>query len=190
MCVRICWHAVDDPAGQEVADRAGFGGRERVRAAIRDRGGIAARPPATAPFVAEVPIEVGADVARPRGRLAVLAPVVEVPVGDVVLGAVRVDVEDHPDLAAVDDVRDPRVVAVAVDEPVHDPERHLDAHVLVGVRAAVEEHLGLVLIDADVVRDLQRPHRSTLVGRPDAEPLGDGRMRRRRSPSHRPRRSW
>ena len=72
-----------------------------------------------------------------------------------------------------DDPGDPRVGPVAVDEPVEDPQRHLDAHVLVGVGPAVEQDLGLVLVDAHVVRDLDRPQLATLVALADREALDD-----------------
>ena len=82
---------------------------------------------------------------------------------------------------------DPRIVAVAVDEPVEDVERHLDAHVLVGVVAAVEHDLGLGLVDADVVGDLDRPEVAALVALADREAGHDRRDGRR--PRRRPRRS-
>ncbi len=74
---------------------------------------------------------------------------------------------------AFDDVRDPRVGTVAVGQPVEDPQRHLDAHVLVGVDPAVEQHLGLVLVDRHVVRDLGRPQLSPEVALTDREALDD-----------------
>jgi hypothetical protein len=98
-------------------------------------------------------------------------------VGDVVVGAVGIDREDQVDLAPVDDVGDPGVVPVAVDQPAHDPDDHLDAHVLVGVVTTVEQHLRLGLIRADVVRDLHRPQFAAQVAPADAEPPGDGRVR-------------
>ncbi len=92
--------AVDHAAGHEVAHRAVLGRRERARSAVGDGLRVRAGPPAATPAVAVVAIEVGADRRRARGRLAVLAPVVEVPAGDVVLGAIGVDHEHDPDLAA------------------------------------------------------------------------------------------
>ena len=87
-----------------------------------------------------------------------------------------VDHEDDPDLARVDDARDPRVGAVPVGQPVEDLERHLDAHVLVGVGPAIEQDLRLVLVDQHVVRDLGRPQLSPEVALPDGEALDDGGM--------------
>ncbi len=101
----------------------------------------------------------------------------ELAVGDVVLGAIGVHREDEPDLAAVDDVGDAAVVAVAVHQPGHDLEHHLDAHVLVGMVAAVEQDLRLVLVGRDVVGDLHRVQLATLVALADAEPLRDVGMR-------------
>ena len=75
-----------------------------------------------------------------------------------------------------DDGRDPRVVAVAIDEPVHDRERHLGGHVLVGVVPAVEHDLGLGLVDADVVGDLDRPDVAALVALADREAVDDVRV--------------
>ena len=49
---------------------------------------------------------------------------------------------------AVHDRGDPRVDAVAVDQPMEDVEGHLGGHVLVGVVGAVEHDLGLGLVDA------------------------------------------
>src|SRR5439155_423249 len=150
-----------------------------VRAAIRDRRRVRARSAAATPAIAEVPVEVGPDIRRPGGRLAVLPPEVELAARDVVLGAVRVDGEHDPHLAGVDDLRDAEVVTVAVDEPVHDVEGHLETHVLVAVGQSVEEDLGLVLVDVDVVRDLDRPDRPPLVARADREAPDDVRMRGR-----------
>ena len=73
---------------------------------------------------------------------------------------------------------DPRIDAVAVDEPVEDVEGHLGGHVLVGVVSAVEHDLGLVLVDGDVVGDLDRPQLAALVARPDREALDDVGVRR------------
>ena len=181
--------AVDHPAREEVAHVPGLGGGERVRTHVGDRERVLARAPlGDPPAIAEVPVQVGADRGRARGRLAVLPPEVEVAARDVGLGPVRVHREDDPDLPGVDDVRDPGVVTdVAVDEPVHDPEGHLETHVLVGVGQPVEQDLGLVLVDGDVVRDLDRPHVPALVGLADREPLDDspgGPPRRRRRRRH------
>ena len=101
------------------------------------------------------------------------------------VGAVRVHREDDPDLARVDDVRDPGVLAVAVGEPVEDVQGHLEAHVLVGVVEAVEQDLGLVLVDVDVVADLRRPQLAALVALADREQVDDvgvGRGDRRGPP--------
>ena len=56
-------------------------------------------------------------------------------------------------------------------------QRHLDAHVLVGVVAAVVQDLGLGLVRPDVVRDLHRPQLAALVALADAEARRDGRVR-------------
>ena len=58
-------------------------------------------------------------------------------------------------------------------------QRHLDAHVLVGVRATVEQDLRLILVGADVVRDLGRPELATEIALADGEALDDVRMRSR-----------
>ncbi len=100
-----------------------------------------------------------------------------VPPGDVVLGAVGVDQEDDPDLAGVDDGRDPRVDPVAVGQPVEDVEGHLGRHVLVGMVGAVEHDLGFGLIDPDVVGDLDRPQLASLVAGADRKELDDVGMR-------------
>ncbi len=169
--------ATHDAARQEVAHRAGLGARERLRTTVGDRRRVRARAAATAPPVAVISVEVRTDIAGPGRRLAVLAPVVEPAVADVVVGAIRVDREDEPDLAAVDDVRDARVRAISVDQPAHDLDDHLGAHVLVGVVAAVEQDLGLGLIGRDVVRDLHRPHVAAAVALADAEARRDVGMR-------------
>jgi hypothetical protein len=90
------------------------------------------------------------------------------------IALVGVDREDDPDLPGVHEGRDPGVVAIAVDQPVHDVEGHLQAHVLVRVGQPVEEDLGLVLVDRDVVRDLDRPDRPALVALADGD-LADDR---------------
>src|SRR6185369_5402931 len=149
--------AAHDPAGEKVTYRTRFRSRERVWPPIGDGRRVRAGATTAAPAIAVVPVQVGTDVARAGRGLAVLAPVVEAPVGDVGLRAVGVHLEDDPDLAGVDDVRDPTVRPVAVDEPVHDLQGHLDAHVLVGVVTAVVQHLGLAFVGGDVVRDLHRP---------------------------------
>ena len=60
---------------------------------------------------------------------------------------------------------------------MQDPERHLDAHVLVGMDAAVEQHLGLVFVDPDVVRDLGGPQLAPEIALADREALDDARVR-------------
>ena len=66
-------------------------------------------------------------------------------------------------------------------------ERHLGGHVLVGVVTAVEHDLGLGLVDADVVGDLDRPDVAALVALADRE--ARGRWPGGRRPRRRPRRS-
>ena len=163
----------DDAAGHEVAHRACLGGREGLGAAVGDVARARAGPPAATPVIAVVAVEIRPDRRCPWCRLAVLAPVVEAAAGDVEFLAVRVDHEHDPDLTRVDDVRDSRVVTVAIDEPVHDREGHLGGHVLVGVVPAVEHDLGLGLVDADVVRDLDRPDVAALVALADREAMDD-----------------
>src|SRR4029079_10397056 len=82
------------------------------------------RAPA-APAIGVVAVEIRAFRGRAWRRLAVLAPRVEVPTGDVELGAIGVDDEDDPDLATVDDRGDPWIGAVALGQPVEDACRHL-----------------------------------------------------------------
>ena len=135
-----------------------------------------AGPAAAAPAVVVVPVEVGPDRGRAARRLTVLAPGVVAAVLDVVCRPVRVHREDDPDLAVVDDVRDPRRRAVALGQPAQDRERHLEAHVLVGMVEAVEHHLRLGLVGPDVVRDLHRPQIAALVALPDREALDDRRV--------------
>ena len=67
--------------------------------------------------------------------------------------------------------------SVVVGEPVEDVQGHLEAHVLVGVVDAVEQDLGLVLVDADVVADLGRPQLPALVALADGEQVDDVRVR-------------
>ena len=110
---------------------------------------------------------------EPGRRLAVLAPVVELAAGDVVLGAVRVDHEDDPDLAAVDDVRDPRVGPVAVDEPVEDV-RVISAPMCSSAWVPPSNRTsGSASSTADVVGDLGRPDVAALVALADREALDD-----------------
>ena len=104
--------------------------------------------------------------------LAVLAPGSIRGAGQVVLAAVGVDHEDDVDLAAVDDVRDPLVRAVAVGQPAQDREALLDRQVLAGVVEAVEEDLGLGLVGLDVVGDLRGPDLAALVALADREAPG------------------
>ena len=163
----------DDAAGHEVAHRPSLGRREGLCPAVVEAARARAGLPAAAPAITVVAVEIRPDRRGPRRRLAILAPVVEPAAGDVEFLAVGVDHEDDPDLTRVDDVRDPRVVAIAVDEPVHDREGHLGGHVLVGVVPAVEHDLGLGLIDADVVRDLDCPDVAALVALADREAMDD-----------------
>ena len=155
--------AADHPAVHEVADHPGLRRRERRRAAVRLRGRAAGRAAAAAPAVAVVAVQVGADVRRAAVGLAVLAPRPVAAGGDVVLGAVRVDRRDDPDLPAVHDVADPGVGGVVVGVLVQQVQRHLHGQVLPGVVVGLVEHLGLVLVGAHVVGDLHRDDVPALV---------------------------
>ncbi len=176
IAARICCRPPTTRRGDEVAHRPGLGRRERLRAVVRDRLGVPAGAAADAPAVAVVPVEIGADGARARRRLAVLAPVVEAAALDVELRAVGVHREHDPDLARVHDRGDPRARSVAVREPVEDAQRHLQAHVLVGVVEAVVQDLGLGLVAADVVADLRRQQLAAPVALADREQVDDARV--------------
>ena len=93
--------------------------------------------------------------------------------GEVVLPAVRVDHEDDPDLARVDQLGDLVVAPVVVAQPAQDRERLLDRQVLAGVVQPVEQHLGLVLVVGHVVGDLGRPDVAVLVALADREDVDD-----------------
>ena len=84
--------------------------------------------------------------------------------------------EDDPDLARVDDVRDPGVGAVAVGQPAQDRERLLEREVLAGVVEPVEQDLGLGLVGRDVVGDLGDPDVAALVALADRADLDDVRV--------------
>ncbi len=168
----------DDATSEEVAHRTGLRRRERPGSAVGDGLRVRACATAAAPAVAEVAVEIRPDVRRTRGRLAVLAPSMELAGGDVVLGAIGVEQEDDPDLAAVDDLPDAAVRPVAIDQPAHDLEGHLDAHVLVRVGAAVVEDLRLRLVGPHVVGDLHGPQFATVMALADRDALGDVRMGR------------
>ena len=71
------------------------------------------------------------------------------------------------------------VGSVAVDEPVEDVQRHLDAHVLVGVGATVEQDLGLRFVHVHMVRDLGGPQLAALVALADRKDRHDVWMSRR-----------
>src|SRR6185503_5460554 len=144
----------DDPAVDEVPDDPGLGRREGRRATVGLRGGAAGRAAAAAPLVAVVAVEVRAHVRGTGVGLAVLAPRAVAAGGDVVLRAVRVHRRDDPDLAAVHDGADPGVGRVVVRVQVQQVDRHLHGQVLAGVVVGVVEHLGLGLVGADVVGDL------------------------------------
>ena len=163
----------DDPAREEVPHRAGLRRGERLRTAIGDGLRVRARAATATPAIAVVAIEIGALGGRPRIRLAVLAPVVVLAPGDVVFGAVRVHEEHDPDLARIDDLRDPGVRSVTVGQPAQDPQRHLDAHVLVGVVAPIDHDFRLTLVGRHVVRDLGGPELPSEIALADGEPPDD-----------------
>jgi hypothetical protein len=122
---------------------------------------------------AEVAIDVGPDLGAARRRLPVLAPAA-IAIGEVVvLGAVRVQVEDDRDLAGVDDPGDPTVAAVPVDQGAEDGNRHLGGHVLTAVDATVEQDLRLVLVGPGVVAHRGRPQLAPLERLADAEHASD-----------------
>ena len=58
-------------------------------------------------------------------------------------------------------------VRVLAGQLVDQVERHLDREVLARVLAGAEQHLGLALVDADVVGDLDRPQLAALVAGAD-----------------------
>ena len=60
-------------------------------------------------------------------------------------------------------------------------QRHLDRQVLARVLAGGEQHLGLALVDADVVGDLDRPQLAALVAGADRRARGDRPGARRSS---------
>ncbi len=173
----------DDPAVDEVADDPRLRCRPGGPAAVRDRRWPRRRSAAASPVVAVVAIDVGPDVARPGVWLAVLAPravgrVGAVNAGQVVLGTVRVDVEDDPDLASVHEGGHGRVRPVVVGEEMERVEGLLERQVLAGVVEGVEEDLGLGLVRGDVVADLGDPDVPTLVAladRVDLDDVGVGR---------------
>ena len=168
--------AADPAAGHEVADGARLGRREGLRAVVGGRRLRARRAAAARPVVAVVAVEVGPDRARARVRLAVLAPGAVGRTGEVVFGAVGVDREDDPDLAAVDDVGDPLVGAVAIRQPAQDRQRLLEREVLAGVVESVEHDLGLGLVGRDVVGDLGDPQVAAPVALADRAERDDVRM--------------
>ena len=99
--------------------------------------------------------------------------------GEVVLEAVGVDHEDDPGAPLVDEAGHPLALAVSAGEEVQDIDGHLRAQVLPGVVEAVEEDLGLTLVEARVVADLGRPELATLVALADGEDADDVRVRGR-----------
>jgi len=71
-------------------------------------------------------------------------------------------------------------VPVAVEQPAHDPERHLERQVLEPVMEPVEQHTRPVGAVAQMGADLHRPDRATLPASADREQSGDPRMGGRR----------
>ncbi len=103
----------DDAAVDEVAIRLHLGRPPRFGPAVGVTRRVGARSTAAAPLIAELAVEVDTDLARAGDDLAILAPRVEGAAGEVVLGTVGVEHRNDPHLAAVDDVGDALVAAVA-----------------------------------------------------------------------------
>ncbi len=169
---------VDDAAVDERGQRRGFRRRPGSAAAVVPRPGIATRAAAATPGPVVVAVEIGPDGARPRCRLAVLAPVAIDTRGVVELGPVRVEVEHDPQLSRVDAARGVDIGPVSIHQRMQETDGGLDPHVLAGVMTGDDEHLRLGLIGRDVVADLGRPQLATLPAATDAEALDDARMGR------------
>src|SRR5690606_1627957 len=155
--------AVDHPAADEVGDLLHLGGGLGGRAAVGDVGGVAGVAAAAAPLVGPVPVQVGADGAGALVGLGVLPPRLVGAVGDVVLAAVRVDVGQDPDLPGIDQLGHLGVAAVVLGEGAQQVDSHLHGQVLAGVLGVGEQHLGAVVVGADVGGDLHRDQLAALV---------------------------
>ena len=135
-------------------------------------------------------VEVGADGRRAARRLAVLAPEVVAPVFDVVRGAVGVHREDDPDLAVVDDVRDPRGRPVALGRASAGLPGSSGGSCARRRGAGHRSGLRPALVGPDVIRNLHGPQVAALVALADREnvrrlPGTQPRPQRPRRPSRR-----
>ena len=170
----------------ESSSSASVSGSEPARARGRSRRGVRRGAlVVVAPLGREVAVQVD-TVARGDGPVAVVVPQVLAPQplagleGEVV--AVGVRDRHEPQLGGLHQPGDPRVLAVPVEERVHEPTHHLGGDPLAGVLGTEVEHRGTlaVLGLACVLGDLEGQDLLPLHGRAVADQLGDPRVLRSR----------
>ena len=149
--------AVHHAPVDEVAHGARLGRGERGRAAVRDGAPVPRRPPAAAPAVSVVAVEVRVHGAPGGVALQVLAPRPVWRAGEVVAHAVGVEGEDDEHLARVHEACHGLVRPVVARQPAEERERLLGRQVLPCVMQGVDQDLRLRLVLRDVVADLGHP---------------------------------
>ncbi len=138
---------------------------------------------AAVPGVAELAVEIDADLARVRDGLAVLAPLLWRAAREVVLGAVGIHHRHDPDHRRVEDLghalAEVARQAVVVGEDLHHVQGELVRGALASVHQGVDEDLGLALgRAADVGGQLDAPDVTALVALADRELGRDVGVRR------------
>ncbi len=161
---------------QRLGFRLGGGGRAAVGLARRVRGRTLV---VVAPLVGEVAVEVdavaGGDLAVAVVVAQVLAPQAVLRALEGVVVTVRVGGEQEPQLGGVEDLGQPRVLAIPGQVVLHQPAGHLGSDPLPGVLVGRVQHRGLGAVRGllGVLGELQGQDVAPLDGFADADDLGE-----------------